>query len=135
MLCSSFFQAKFTTPTSAVCRNLLEIEMTLGPEADRKDMLFNIGDSISNNGAGRYKGILGNRGVTHSVPTALNAVGTEWVTSMQWVRNGSRLGYRGWYKGQLSKTFQGLNCDCFLSHQFKHVFNVIKRTISQRRFF
>ena len=54
--------------------------MTLGPEADRKDMLFNIGDSISNNGAGRYKGILGNPGVTHSIPTTLNAVGTEWVT-------------------------------------------------------
>ena len=60
--------------------------MTLGPEADRKDMLFNIGDSISNNGAGRYKGILGSPGVTHSVPTALNiecsgyGMGHAWAT-------------------------------------------------------
>ena len=43
--------------------------------------------------------ILGNPGVTHSVPTAfiMNAVGTEWVrpvlSQMQYVWNGSRLGY------------------------------------------
>ena len=45
--------------------------------------------------------IIGNPGVTHSVPTAFidgcsgyrmghtNAVGTEWVTQMHWVQNGS----------------------------------------------
>ena len=46
--------------------------------------------------------ILGNPGVTHSVPTAfiMNAVGTEWVMPglprMQWVQNGSPRGYRGY---------------------------------------
>ena len=46
--------------------------------------------------------ILGNPGVTHPVPTAfiMNAVGREWIMPglpmMQWVLNGSRLGYRGY---------------------------------------
>ena len=38
--------------------------------------------------AGMHKDILGNPGVIYSVPTAF----------MQWVRNGSRLGYQGWHK-------------------------------------
>ena len=33
------------------------------------------------------------------------------------------------------ESLRALNCDYFLTHKFKHVFWVLKRTISLRRFF